>query len=93
MIQMVLSHLAKHAVIDEIQRVPDLMCAVEVVIGKDRKNRRLLLTGSVNILNFPQVAESLAGRVYIINLEGLSLAEISNNKPATLCTDIINLQD
>jgi len=63
-------------VLDEIQRVPDLMRALKKTIDQDRRPGRFLLTGSANVLAYPEVQESLAGRVDIIHLEGLSLGEL-----------------
>lgn len=75
--------------IDEIQRVPDLMRALKKVIDEDRAPGRFLLTGSANILSYPGVTESLAGRIDIITLEGLSVAEISKSPtPSTFIPDL-----
>lgn len=75
--------------IDEIQRVPDLLKAIKKSIDEDKRPGRFLLTGSANIFSYPGVSESLAGRVDIIHLEGLSLGEILNqNNPSSFILDI-----
>ena len=51
------------AVIDEIQRAPQLMLALKMSIDEDRRPGRFLLTGSANILALPQIADSLADAV------------------------------
>ena len=48
--------------LDEVQRAPELLCAVKRAIDRDRKAGRFLLTGSANLLLMRQVSESLAGR-------------------------------
>ena len=72
--------------LDEIQRVPDLMRALKKRIDMNRQTGQFLLTGSANILALPQVSESLSGRVDVINLEGLSFAEVleQENRPQFL---------
>jgi len=66
------------AVIDEIQRAPQLMLALKMSIDSDRRPGRFLLTGSANILTMPQIADSLAGRMETHTLLPLSQAEIQS---------------
>ena len=70
--------------IDEVQRAPDLLRAIKRSVDDDRRAGRFLLTGSANILTLPQVSESLAGRMEIVNLMPLSRAEIRGRKPTFL---------
>src|SRR6202034_4061229 len=62
--------------IDEVQRAPELLRAIKRSVDSDRRPGRFLLTGSANILTLPQVSESLAGRMEIVNLMPISRAEI-----------------
>jgi predicted AAA+ superfamily ATPase len=64
------------AIIDEIQRAPELMRAIKVSIDQHRQPGRFLLTGSANLLALPQIGDSLAGRMEILTLLPLSLNEI-----------------
>src|SRR5690606_25545208 len=48
------------AVIDEVQRAPDLMLAIKESVDADRRPGRFLLTGSANLMTLPRVADSLA---------------------------------
>lgn len=72
------------AIIDEVQRVPELLRAIKRSVDDDRRPGRFLLTGSANVLTLPQVSESLAGRMEIVSLLPLSRAEIRGTKPAFL---------
>jgi predicted AAA+ superfamily ATPase len=72
------------AIIDEIQRAPDLLVAIKLAIDQDRRPGRFLLTGSANLMALPTVAESLAGRVEIKTLLPLSNAELAGNPPKFL---------
>jgi predicted AAA+ superfamily ATPase len=64
------------AVIDEIQRAPELLLALKLAIDQDRRPGRFLLTGSANIMSLPTIADSLAGRIEVHALLPLSNAEI-----------------
>ena len=72
------------AIVDEVQRAPDLLRAIKKTIDVDRRPGRFLLTGSANVLTLPQVSESLAGRMQVVNLLPLSRAEIGEKKPTFL---------
>lgn len=75
-----LEGLDKHVVIDEIQRVPELLLGIKKLVDQDRKGRRFILTGSADVLALPKLADSLAGRMHIYNLWPLSQAEINAQK-------------
>lgn len=71
-------------VIDEVQRHPDLLRAIKFSVDSDRRPGRFLLTGSANVLALPQLSESLAGRVAILELLPLSQLELMGQPPAFL---------
>ena len=64
------------AVIDEIQRAPQLLLAIKKSVDEDRRPGRFLLTGSANLMALPTVADSLAGRMETLLLLPLSQSEI-----------------
>ncbi|MFV1979740.1 MAG: ATP-binding protein [Rhodothermia bacterium] len=68
------------AVIDEIQRSPDLFRAIKVAVDRDRAPGRFLLTGSADVLLLPNVSESLAGRMEIVTLWPFSQGEMSGRR-------------
>ncbi|MDZ7794709.1 MAG: ATP-binding protein [Spirochaetia bacterium] len=72
--------LGDRAVIDEVQRVPDLLLAIKASVDKDRQPGKYLLTGSSNIMTLPRISESLAGRVEVHTLRPLSQGEIEGNR-------------
>lgn len=67
------------AVIDEIQRAPNLLLAIKKSVDEDRRPGRFLLTGSANLMALPTVADSLAGRMETLSLLPLSQSEISGH--------------
>ena len=71
-------------IIDEIQYAPDLLRYIKIEIDNSEKKAMFYLTGSQQFHLMKNVSESLAGRVGILNLLGLSLREIKEidfNKP------------
>jgi predicted AAA+ superfamily ATPase len=64
------------AVIDEIQRAPQLMLALKMAVDEDPRPGRFLITGSANVLALPQIADSLAGRMEVHALLPLSQSEL-----------------
>lgn len=66
-------------VLDEIQLAPQLFRHLKAEIDRDRRPGRFLLTGSANVLLLPRLSESLAGRMELITLEGLSQGERAGN--------------
>ena len=73
-------------IIDEVQRVPELISAIQVKVDEDRrKNGRFILTGSHQPRLKEAVSQSLAGRTTILTLLPLSLEEIKkSNKTKSL---------
>lgn len=68
-------------IIDEVQKVPDLLSAIKKVVDQNNRPGQFLITGSANIMHLPTVQESLAGRVSKIRLRPLSQGEISGASP------------
>ncbi|MBP5465104.1 MAG: ATP-binding protein [Treponema sp.] len=64
-------------IIDEIQRVPDLLSTVQVHIDRHHKPGQYLITGSQQIPLKKAVAQSLAGRTAVLHMLPLSLLELS----------------
>ena len=72
------------AIIDEIQRAPDLLLAIKKSVDEDYRPGRFLLTGSADVLTLPRVADSLAGRMETIQMLPLARAEIEARAPTFL---------
>jgi predicted AAA+ superfamily ATPase len=81
-----LQDLSPHAIIDEVQRTPELFLSIKKLVDDNRKGRRLILTGSADVMTLPQVADSLAGRIEIHHLWPLSQTEILGKRSKFLNT-------
>ncbi|HHH52269.1 MAG TPA: ATP-binding protein [Bacteroidetes bacterium] len=67
--------LEKPVIIDEAQRLPQLMITIKEYIDKERINGEFVLTGSASLQGFKDISDSLAGRIGIVELYPLSLKE------------------
>lgn len=62
-------------ILDEVQRVPELLRTIKLSVDRDRRPGRFLLTGSANLLLLPRLGDSLAGRMEVVQLHPLTAAE------------------
>ncbi|MFN0126307.1 MAG: ATP-binding protein [Verrucomicrobiales bacterium] len=76
--------LPERAVLDEVQRVPQLFTSLKAAVDGRRRPGRFILTGSANVLLVPKLADSLAGRMEILRLHPLAQAEIAGVRPVFL---------
>lgn len=74
------------AIIDEVQRAPDLILALKRSVDEDRRPGRFLITGSANLLTMKNARESLAGRMEVISLLPLAQAEVLEQPRASFLT-------
>ena len=65
-------------IIDEVQRVPELLSTIQVLADETRERGCFILTGSHQPKLHAQISQSLAGRTGILHLLPLSIEELSN---------------
>lgn len=66
-------------VIDEIQRVPELLLAIKERVDRDQRPGRFLLTGSARVLGLRKLPDALPGRMETIELWPFSQGEIDGS--------------
>lgn len=66
-------------IVDEAQLAPQLFSYLQTHTDKTNKPGQYILSGSQNFLLLEKISQSLAGRVNLLTLLPLSLAELSNN--------------
>lgn len=71
-----ISTLTGSAILDEVQRAPELFRAIKAAVDRDRRPGRFVLTGSANVMLLPRASESLAGRMEILLLWPFSQGEM-----------------
>lgn len=84
-----LAQFADGTIIDEIQRVPDLLSYVQGVVDEHGGNSLFVLTGSEQFPLADAVSQSLAGRTALLRLLPFSLAERRRIGGSTEIDDMI----
>jgi len=77
-----LQRFAPPVLIDEIQHAPQLLPVIKQHVDANPGNGQVWLTGSQPLALMQGVSESLAGRVAVVQLQGLSLGEAMGLPPA-----------
>lgn len=82
------SRYGQGAVLDEVQRVPQIFSYLQGLVDEDPQPGRFVLTGSQNLALMDELSQSLAGRTALTELLPLSLGEIRRfpNPPSELDT-------
>lgn len=70
-----LANGAAGLILDEAQRVPELLSYLQTAVDADRRPGRFVVTGSQNLLLADAVSQSLAGRAGYLELMPLDYAE------------------
>ena len=71
-----LSQYGSKVVIDEVQRVPELLSYIQVQVDNVKGNGQFVLTGSHQLSLREAISQSLAGRTAILNLLPFSIREL-----------------
>lgn len=71
-----LKNLPDGAIIDEVQRVPELFSYLQQVLDESNERGRFILTGSNNFLMLENISQSLAGRIAYLELLPFCYSEI-----------------
>jgi len=77
-----LSNYPAGAVLDEVQRTPDLFSYIQTQVDSDR-NLLYVLTGSSNFLLMETISQTLAGRTAVLNLLPFSMEELPASHEST----------
>jgi uncharacterized protein len=85
-----LAQFPNGAVLDEVQRTPDLASYLQPLIDRDARLGRWILTGSQNFALLQTISQSLAGRSAVLHLLPLTRSEIARfEHPPLLLDEII----
>lgn len=72
-----LAQVPEGAILDEVQRVPDLLSYLQEVVDQDPRPGKFILTGSENLALNQAISQSLAGRTGILHLLPCTREEVS----------------
>ena len=78
-----LSGFPDGAILDEVQRVPELFSYLQQILDENTTKGQFILTGSNNFLLQENISQTLAGRVGYMFLLPLSLQELNQPLPST----------
>lgn len=67
-------------IIDEIQRVPELLSYIQTIVDKEKQNGMFLITGSHQLSLDQAISQSLAGRTALLRLLPFSISELKQLK-------------
>ncbi len=68
------------SILDEVQKVPELLSYIQEILDTPSDARKLILTGSNNLLLHEKISQSLAGRTRIIELFPLEREELPHEE-------------
>ena len=77
------------AVLDEIQRVPDLLSYIQVIVDEHGGTGLFVLTGSRQLDMMSAITQSLAGRTAIMKLLPFSIQEMKGHYPVNSLDDLM----
>ncbi|MFT4034063.1 MAG: ATP-binding protein [Patulibacter sp.] len=79
-----LAGLGPRVTIDEVQRAPELLLALKVMLDRSNERGQFLLTGSVDLVRAGTVADALPGRIEYLTLWPLAQVELERRTPTLL---------
>ncbi|RJR14728.1 MAG: ATP-binding protein [Nitrospiraceae bacterium] len=79
-----INSLKKPVVIDEVQKMPEILDTIKMDVDRKRTNGSYLLTGSSNIMAYKNIADTLAGRIAVLELMPLSCREMASRNDNVL---------
>lgn len=84
-----LSRAADGAMIDEVQRVPELFSYLQVHVDERRRNGMFVLTGSEQFRLSESISQSLAGRTAILRLLPFTIEEAETIRPSMSVDELL----
>lgn len=75
--------------LDEIQKCPNVLSSIKMIVDEKRIPGSFLITGSANIAFLPTVSETLAGRITFVEVFPLTIFEILGKSKRPKSIEII----
>jgi uncharacterized protein len=73
-----LSKYPHGAILDEVQKAPELLSYIQTIVDADTRKGLFILTGSAQLELYQGITQTLAGRTSILTLLPMSLIELKN---------------
>ncbi len=78
----------KYVIIDEVQNVPQLFSYIQQIVDDSNCPGQYILSGSQNFLLLEKITQTLAGRVYLVELLPLCHAELNQVKQTNIYDEL-----
>jgi uncharacterized protein len=78
-----LNRINSGGIIDEIQRVPELLSYMQTHVDESGAPGQFIITGSNQFLLSKHISQSLAGRISLLKLMPFTVSELSDTLPGT----------
>jgi len=78
-----LDRIKKGGIIDEIQRVPELLSYMQTHVDEKGVAGQFIITGSNQFLLSKHISQSLAGRISLLKLMPFTISELSSRLPSS----------
>ena len=85
-----LSQFPQGAVLDEVQRAPELFSYLQQILDENKETGQYILTGSNNFLLQENISQSLAGRIAYLVLLPFALSELMGKQELNLSGVLYN---
>lgn len=72
-----LSQYNNHVILDEIQRAPELLSYIQVLVDERKESGQFIITGSQQFEVMSNITQTLAGRTALLKLLPFSISEIT----------------
>lgn len=82
--------VSEPTVLDEVQRVPEILLAIKRIVDRKRETAHFVLSGSANLLLLKKASESLAGRAVLLKLYPFTWGEFHGVGPPALLNELFS---
>jgi predicted AAA+ superfamily ATPase len=80
----------RNVIIDEVQNAPELFSYIQQIVDESSLTGQFTLSGSQNFLLLEKITQTLAGRVYLMELLPLCHSEITQVKTTSVEEELFN---
>ena len=80
----------RNVIIDEVQNAPELFSYIQQIVDESSLTGQFILSGSQNFLLLEKITQTLAGRIYLIELLPLCHSEITQVKTTSVEEELFN---
>ena len=84
-----LAGLSYNTILDEVQKLPELLSYLQEILDDREDSRKFILTGSDSLLISEKISQSLAGRTRIFKVLPLAFGELTSAHAGSHVNDVV----